>query len=877
MIPIPGRGPREAIDEEIRHHVREHAELLEARGWGTDEAWREAERRFGDQDRIRRELLEIERRQTRRVKTMELLRSMAADAAYALRGLRTNRTFAAAVVATLALGIGAATSIYAVIDAVLVRPLPYEDADRWVEVNRSREDGGYAQGVPASRTPEWREAADDVFEGWVMYLRDGLVRTDGTQAHELNVVAVSPGADTLLGIPLLLGRGPTAEDARPGAPPVAVLSRSYWERMGADPAVLGSTMRLESGPVTVVGVLRGGVKFPQDGRDPDIWLPMRSDLTYADREVRSVQGLWARLPEGMALEVAQERADAAAEALARSGAEQEGDARPFGVRLVPLDAHRANPDVRQGLWTLAATVGAIFLIALVNGTNLLLVRASARSREFGVRTAMGASRSRLVRQLLIEGLFLGLLGGGAAVAVAWVSVTVMAGIVPSEVHYFSPHALGVEGRTLRFAFLASLLAGVLLGLLPAVEALRRRDSLGSLAGRGGSDGPARRRLRDGLVVAQVALSMVLLVAAGLFANGFARLLAVDPGFDVERVALADMMLSPTRYGDPAARADFGLRLEQALETRPELEGVALHAGGGFSFGVALEAEGRPVHEDQPEIVPHSAVAEDYFRTVGLEVVAGRGLGAGDAGTDNVVVDEDLARFLWGAEGAVGRRFRLDEDGEWMKVVGVVEELMLMGRDERSGPYQFLAAKSPDRAGSYLGVAMRTSGSPSALLGVFQQVLREVDPEQSYWRLRTAADALAEEEEKPRFLVTLMSLLAAIAVTLASVGLYGVLAYSVTRRSRELGIRMALGAARRRVRRMVMLEGVAVAGLGVVIGVVGGLATTRLIQGLLYGVEPHDPATFAVTATLFLALATVASLLPAGRATRVDPVEVLKAE
>lgn len=877
MTPIPGRGPRNAIDEEIRHHVREHAELLEARGWSADEARREAQRRFGDADRIRHELRKIERRETRRVKTMELLRSIAADAAYALRGLRTNLTFAAAVVVTLALGIGAATSIYAVIDAILIRPLPYEDAERWVELNRATGDGGYAQGVPASRTPEWREAADDLFEGWVMYRRDGLVRTDGTQAQSLEVVAVSPGADTLLGIPLLLGRGPTAEDARPGAPPVAVLSRSYWERMGADPAVLGSAMRLESGPVTVVGVLRGGVKFPQLGDDPDIWLSMRSDLTYADRGVRMVQGLWARLPEGVALAVGQERADAVAEALARSGAGGEEGARAFGVRLVPLDAHRANPDVRQALWTFAATVGAIFLIALVNGTNLLLVRASTRSREFGVRTAMGASRSRLLRQLLMEGLMLGLLSGGAAVAFAWGSVTAMAGIVPSEVLYFSPHAFQVGGRTLLFAFLASLVAGILLGLLPALEALRRRDPLASLAGWGGSDGPTRRRLRDGLVVAQVALSMVLLVAAGLFANGFGRLLAVDPGFDVERVALADLMLSPTRYGDPAARADFGRRLEEALEARSEVEGVALHTGEGSSFGVALEAEGRPVREDQPEIVPHSAVAEDYFSTVGLEVVAGRGLGVGDAGTDNVVVDQDLARFLWGGEGAVGRRFRLGEGWEWMTVVGVVEELMLRGRDERSGPYQFLGAKPTDQAGPYLGVAMRTSGSPSELLGVFQEVLREVDPEQSYWRLRTAADALAEEEEKPRFLVTLMSLLAAIAVTLASVGLYGVLAYSVSRRSREIGIRIALGAARRRVRRMVMLEGVAVAGLGVVIGVVGALATTRLIEGLLYGVEPHDPATFIVTAGLFLGLAAMASLLPAGRATRVDPVEVLKAE
>jgi len=861
--------------------VLERAELLMAEGWSREAALREAERRFGDSERIRRELAAIGRGPdvfgTGRLWAggREVVSSIRADARYALRGLRNNPSFTAAVVTTLALGIGAAASLFAVVDALLLRPMPYSDADRWVEVNQARAEGsGYTPGLAAARVPEWRSAAAELFDVWVLYNLTTLVRTDGDRAEALSVVGVSPGAERLLGIGLLSGRGFTAEDARPGAPPVALMSEAYWRRGGADEGIVGRSLRLESGPVTVVGVVGSGILFPPGDSRPQLWMPMREDLTYADRSPSYVQGAWARLLEDVNLAVAQQRADALAAGLM----ERRPEERTWRVALVPIGDRRGNIDVRHALWTLSGTVAVIFLIALVNGVNLQLVRASARTHEVAVRLALGASRARLLRQFLAEASALGALAGAASVALAWGAVRAIREILPGTMLFWSPHAFEVEGRTLTVVFVSSMLAATVLGLLPALQLLRRGGPvLRSAEPRYGGEPPARRHLRGALVVAQVALSMTLLVGAGLFVNGFIRLVRVDPGFDYERVALADLMASPTRYPDGASRWELAARLEQALEARPEIDEVSVTTGGGFSSGGAVEAEGRPLREDQPQLVPRDLVSADYFTTMGVEVVSGRALDASDAGTDNVVVDRDMARFLFGEAGAVGRRFRVGEESPWLTIVGVVQELRMMGRDQRAGPYQLLYPSEPGVSYGYLQFAMRASGAPEALLPIFEETLRSVDPEQAYWRLRTAVQALAEEEETPRFLVTLMSLLAGIAVTLAAVGLYGVLAYAVARRRREIGIRMALGAARRRVRTMMLAEGMALAAAGVVLGLLGSLWLVRMIESLLYDVEPRDAGTLGATAALLLGVAALASLLPARRATRVDPVETLRAE
>ena len=855
------------VDDEIAHHIAARAEVLMSKGWKPEQAYREAERQFGSVSRIRRQLAQ-QNASGRGLPRTSLL-AVILNLKYAWRGIRTNLGFSATVVLTLGLGLGAASSVFVVLDASMLRTVPYRDADRLVELNRN--------GLTPAMADSWREASRSFADGWVAFTGTSIVRIDGPAAQSLWVVAVSPGADTLLGIPIMMGRGITPSDAVPGAPPVAVLSRGYFDQLGGDPTILGQTLDLETGLVTIVGVLRGGVKFPRFGPDPELWMPLRTDLTVADRQLRSVQGAWVRLRADVPLDAAQSRADVLAASLqARQPTE-----RGWEVGLFPLTGNRQNSDVRRAMWLLTATVAAIFLISLVNGVNLLLVRTSARTRELAVRTAIGASRGQLLGQFLTEGLLLGVLGGVAAVGCAVAVMPLVRQILPTEVVFFSPHAFAVEGRSLMLAFAGSICAGLVFGCLPALHAVTRQHSLISLTGRTSDRTPTHRWVRTTLVVAQITLSMTLLAGAGLFLRSFAKLVNVDPGFDVERIALAQISLSPTQYPSAEDRAGFMGRLIEALEAHPLIDNVTRSNGTGLSFG-QLEAEGRDPPNAQPDMIPNKSVALDYTEVMGIDLLDGRSFAPEDYDREVAIIDQDLAGFLWGSARAVGQRFRMGENGTWYTVVGVADELRLSGpgwggRDQRSGPYQFLVPAARDRTGAFQEIAIRTSGRPRDVLPAVREVVRGLDPAQPVAQLRTAAAALAETEDKPRFLVSLSALLAVIAVTLAAIGLYGVLAFSVSQGSHEIGVRMALGAMRAQLRMRVVLEGLRITGLGILLGLLGTVATARFVEPLLYEVPPLDPPTLVGVALLFGAIATLACLIPAERATRVDPIVVLREE
>lgn len=861
--------PDDRLDDEILHHIRERADHLTSLGWDPDAALDEARRRFGNVDRLRRELQGIGRWERMLLRLRRGLRGLASDIRYAVRGVVARPGFAASITVTLALGIGAVTSIFAVADALLIRPLRYDAAERWVRVSQVDDEGRDLGGLPPERLETWRAEGTAFATDWIAYLWTALARSDGERAQTLDVLAVTPEAPGLLGVPLVRGRAFAEEDGRSGAPAVGLLTERYWTTLGADPGVVGSTITLEGLPVTVVGVLEEGWKFPPDGRQIDVWVPIRDDLTYLDREATWYAGTWARMSAGLSPTTAAERAERLSEALAADRSEPNA----WGIGLTPIGADRAQPEVRQALRVLAGTGIALFLISLVNALNLLVVRTAARARELAVRLAMGASRRQLTRQLLAEGMVLGLLAGAAAVLVALLAVGAVAAILPETVAYSSPHAVSVEDRTLVFAFLFALATGMALGLLPAGWVLRRAAGHGSLTGRPGDGLPTHRRMRTGLVVAQVALSMGLLAVASVLTRGVVLLLAVDPGFRTEQLVLADLQPSPIRYPADADRADFVHRLEAALEAHPEIQGVALSTIRRSSRE-PLQAEGREQPMGSPERVPHAAVSPDYLETTGLTLLEGRAFTTGDVGTDAAIVDRDMARLLWGDGTALGRRFRLG-DGDWMTVVGVVEELMLLGRDERSGPHQFLRPRDPASSASYVELAIRSARSPDAAVAAFQRTLHDLDPEQAYYRARSASAWLGVAEEEPRFVATLMGLLGSVAVVLAAVGLFGLLSYSVAQRRREMSVRLALGARPSGLTGMVVREGLTVAVLGLALGLCLAMASVRIVEGLVYGVAPRDPVALALASAVLAAVSVAASLIPARRATRADPAEVLR--
>jgi putative ABC transport system permease protein len=863
------------VRDEIAHHIRETVDLLVAEGWDEDAALSEAERRFGSCDETLAHLVRFQRRRRRRAGSTEWLRSVLADLRFAIRQLRRNPSFTGSIVATLALAGGAATAVFAVVDAVLLRPLPYRDADRLVELQLAPFDFPALDPV---RYRVWREAAASLFEEWMAFYSLRLTRTDGDAAEAVDVLAVTPGAGEALGLNLVLGRWFDADDGRPGSSDVVILARAYFDRLGGDASLVGRTIRLETGPATVVGVLREDVRVPDFGPRSDLWIPIRDDLTAAGRPIMALQTVWARIPLGSSVTAAQDAIDRLAAALDPASAPEGG----WAIDLVPLadrSTRFSGPIVadttrttNRSLALLSGTVAAILLIAVMNGLNLGGMRTLSRSRELAIRTSVGASRARLLRQFAAEGVVLGALAAALAAAVAWLSLSGLVRLVPDEVELYTPFALGLERRTMTFAVLVSLFAGLTVGAIPGVGMLPRSrlHGLSSTA-----DRPTASVVRRAFVVAQLGLSLLLVAGSTLFASSFVRLNREDAGFDYARLAVVDLLLSPARYPSPPDWGAFRTRFEEALEAHPAVADAAASSFSTIVRDRALQTEGAEARDGQPTLVPSRTVTSDYLAVTGIPLVAGRSFGSEDVGRDVAIVDRDLSQFLWGTDDALGRRFRVG-DGRWREVVGVVADLRILGRDQREGPHQVLYPMGSGCCPN-LTVFVRSRAQARDLIPVIREVLRAVDPEQPIQRLETAAEVLAEPEQTARLLAILMTLLAALGMATAAVGTFGVLAYSVRRREREIGVRKALGAEPSRLVRMVLREGLLLGFLGLA----GGIATMMLlgdaVTPLLYDIDPSRLTFVAAPAAVLLVVITVASMLPARRAASIDPVRVLHTE
>ncbi|HSJ26222.1 MAG TPA: ADOP family duplicated permease [Longimicrobiales bacterium] len=872
-------APVDAVNWEIEHHIQERIDELIEEGMPGDEAEEHARRAFGDIARIRREMLELDERTERRRRMTRLLDDLAQDLRFGLRSIRLHAGLAVGVVLTLALGIGANAAMFSVVDALLLRPLPYAAPDELVALEFVTPPNDWGRpNIPYDAARAWQELEA---QPALLHVRTTALHTGGFEPLTVAVQAVTPEFHQVLGVTPVLGRGLLPEDADPAAPPVLVLDHSFWQaQLGGMSDVLERTVTLNGVEHDVVGVMPAGFRFPTYATTAG-WGALRTDGTaFGGQAARSFVEAVTRVPPPD-VEASNARLRVAGENLL-------AEAGPAGayLRLARVDARRRQvTEHNQAMLLLSGAVLLILLVAGVNMANLLLARGSTRSGELAIRMAVGADRGRIMRQIATEALLLALLGGVVAVLMALLVVRALQGIMPSSITFYAPYAIAVEHRTLIFTFGAALVTGLTFGLLPALGATDwARPAAGGGMSRQAGRGRGGRWVRNGLVVAEVAFSVMLLVTAALLINSFTRLMRNDPGMDLDRMAVLQFAVSPSAHPAGDGRAAYLRELEERVAAVPGVAAATLTGGlpphTSISFGITFEVEGGEATPMDPGmLLPFTEAGPDFFRVTGARLLAGRPFtSADDRASGNVIIDEDLARFLWpeGPAAAIGQRFRLGAESDWLTVAGVMADLRLLGPDERRGEFAMLyPLGSYERVGGQIAMAIRTHGDPRHVLTGVRAAVREVDANQPIQDLVPATTYYAQAVDMPRFLAVLMGILAALALLLASVGVHGVLAFGVAQRRHELGVRMVMGARSSQLRRLVVGEGLTLAAVGAALGVGGALLAGRVVDGVLYGVAPRDVATFVAVVATVLIVSAAATLRPANRAARLDPGEVLR--
>jgi putative ABC transport system permease protein len=794
------------------------------------------------------------------------------DLRFALRGLLRRPGFALVVVLTLALGIGANTAIFGIVYGVLLRPLTYAQADQLVRLWRHMPEQGVDRGpVSPQDFLAWREQSR-VLASLAAFAPSFATLTGGDEPRELRDVRVSADLFRLLGVRPASGRGFLPGEDRPGAAPVAVVSDGLWHRVfHARRDLLGASILLDGVSYRVVGIMPADFEFESG----ELWTPLvfkPADLLVRGR---SYLGVIGRLAPGVTLERARADMDTVARRLALEHPESN---QGVGAAVVPLYEQIVG-DIRPTLLMLMAAVGFVLLIACANVGNLLLARTTERQGEMGMRVALGASRGRLVRQTVTETLLLALLSGLSSLLLAkW--------LLAWLVHLNPPHVprLGdvrLDLPVLAFTFLASLAAGALFGWGPALQTARFEihEILKEGSGRGGAAG-GRLWLRDALAVVQVALALVLLIGAGLLVRSFQRLLAVDPGFRPQNVLTAFLALPQAEYAEPGRQLGFREQLLQQVRALPGVRSAALATTlplGAVASRQTFLVDGQDAPPERAPMAVVDAVSPGFFRAMGIELRRGRTIEESDRrpAPPVVVVDESLAK-LWFPKGdAVGRRLILPGlSPQSRQIVGVVGAVKRTGLDADSMPQVYLPLdENPSR---FLSVVLRADGDPTILAPAVRRAVWSVDRNLPV-EIDTLQGALDESLAQTRFNTRLISVLGVLALALAVVGIYAVMAYSVARRRHEIGVRLAMGGQKGQIVELVMRHALALTAIGLAIGLLGALVVTRLVAGLLFGVTSTDPATFIALPLLLGVVALAASYLPARRATRIDPAIALRTE
>jgi len=812
------------------------------------------------------------------------------------RRLARSPSFTLVALFTLALGIGVNTAIFAVVNSVLIRPLPYPAQDELVVPHFTAPGMGIRE-VPYSEAAYLINAEESrVFDQIGVYRQTALNLTGGTEPERVSAIEATHEVLSILGAVPGLGRLTVLEDDLPGSPEVAVLSYGLWQRrFGGDPSAVGRTMEVNGVSREVVGVLPESFRFLT--READLFFPTRFDRADPDEGSFNYTGI-ARVRSGIS--GAAVRADM--ERLIALWPERYNglitkamlDQTGMAPNVIPLKK-QVTGDVSRALWILMAAVGLVLLIACSNVANLFLVRAEGRQREVAVRTAMGASARDLVRHFLAESFSLGILGGTAGLFLAWAGTHALVRFGPESLPRL--HEIGLDLASLGFTLGASLLAGLIFGLFPVLK-YRKPDMNAGLkeGGRGGSLGRERHRARNTLVVFQVALALVLLVGSGLLLRSFQALRAVDPGFDPRGVLTFRLTLPPSAYPSSDSRMAFH---GQLLETVGDLPGVVsggaadnIPMGGGLSNSGTWFEDFPTLPDQVPDVIETSRVTAGYLETLRVGLLEGRTLTTFDARdrADVVVVNRALAEKYWPGQSPLGKRLTQDldldsgasADTRWKTVVGVVENVRSLAMELEPNPALFFPVveavdEEESRTPQSMAYVIRTSGEPTTLLPAVRQAVWDMDPNLPIAGIRTMESVVRDSMARMAFTMVLLGIAALVALLLGTVGIYGVISYVVTQRTREMGIRLALGAEGVAVTGMVLRQGAVLAGIGIAIGMGGALGLTRLMAALLFGVSATDPVTFLGVPPVLAGVALLASWFPARRAALTDPVEALRAE
>jgi putative ABC transport system permease protein len=816
------------------------------------------------------------------------------DVHYALRGLRRNPVYGLVAVITLGLGIGANTAVFSVVNTILLKPLAYDDPQRvallWTAFGPDLPQN-WVSGPEFAEMREFSTQLEDI----AVVVPTTLGFTGSGEPEQITAAGGSGALFRVLRVDAARGRLFGPDDDRLEAGRVAVLGDGFWRRrFGADPTVVGRTVNLSGQVYTIVGIMPAGFKLyhPEAQVPPvvDVWVPLVPLLGNDYRQLQRGSHFlraFARIRPGATL--AQAQADmAAVAARIREGSPDYYDFEGWGITVLSLHGDLVR-DVKPALIILLGAVAFVLLIACVNVANLQLARAAAREREIAVRTALGASARRLVRQLLTESTVLAAVGAVVGLAVAFGLIRLLGAIAPPGLP--RRDEIGIDGAVLLFTAAAGIVTGLLFGLAPALYGTRESlvESLRE-GGRGGTSGVGGRRIRTGLVVTEVALALVLLVGAGLMLKSFSRLLRSDPGYATDSRLTARIALPAAKYDSTHKVVAFYDRLLERVAALPGVSsaGVISHLplSASYASGTTVVNESRTV---EPGDFPYAGVeadrrwvSPDYFATMGVQVVRGRTFTAADDINAPLVavVDEEFVRRFWPTEEPLGKRIAIDGFGSpeslrWRDVVGVVRHskhynLSSVGREQ-----VYVAYRQGGPTTMYL--ALRTARDPLAMTAAVRNEVWSIDPDQPLSDIRSMEERVSGAVAQPQFNLVLLATFAAIALTLAAVGIYGIMSYVVTQRTPELGIRMALGATHGEVRTLVVRQGMTLVAGGAAIGLGAALGLSRILRALLYDVSPADPVTYVGVALLLGGVAAVASFLPARRATRIEPVEVLRNE